>query len=880
MSQPALLRTIKYRSLENQKYDTVYNRLTFNIPQDMLSTDMSQSYINFKLRVMAKNTKEAITTEELAKMTANDIAIGFGFEDNVYSPACLVQSCVLKKGSDGSIIETIPFSNIISQTMFQLTQNKDTIMNNNIFNGIALETKEFYGETSNLIKNPIEVKIMLSELFQICKNNTNFWLSETKGLIIELVLEDKKSIMKLNRVDGSLLTIEDSADNTNNRNIFPNSVESNRLQSFQSGKFQNIVEGDETLIGVAKSRVMFSQHNSTLFHFTPDTTKPATDIPRNQELILKAEYDNANAELLKENIKVNSNVKMMFRLKTTTGNIPKLFTMLNKITEIIDKTAGTPATPALLTYNNIGGKTPAVAPAEWATQAGYYLTGGAVSTDFSCDVAIDATTGNYSINNVVFDLTKAYTTGAKYIVPANKMGGSPAVGTGVANVEDLEITINANSAVGATPTFTVGGRRNPPPTPTPAVPASPAKIVFKNSWYADNALDLEYQGFFVVDGVVNEKTIDAELRDNMRKNIMVFTKAEMEVLKTNGVVVGEADVFLPTEATFNLGVQVAHKQSYPVPANDPTTQAEMITNFKHNIIAPEMFKQNKVNSNGFVKLPNSGKKVKIQFIKTLPADLFEVEFSDLNMSVDFGFQFQGIHRLTPTSDYILNSSDAEKLDVIFDDIVKPKSLFHEVELDLFNKVKGGITYEIDLAELVLVQESKNKKMPMGSVFSTYHIEPFTIEGTNYSYERQMNVSEPNCYNIALLTPDNSDSLISGGRNIYQYRYQINNIANTSNDIELKTLSSDYPSSLHMDKMLEYFGNSTSKLMNFFGINGLENSAHPVSLLPMKVYTASDPSNYYSNPRGFTVQLAIHADKSKAPLKSGTCYFLKSVIKSL
>ena len=173
MSQPALLRTIKYRSLENQKYDTVYNRLTFNIPQDMLATDMSQSYINFKLRVMAKSTKEAISTEELAKMTANDIAIGFGFEDNVYSPACLVQSCVLKKGSDGSIIETIPFSNIISQTMFQLTQNKDTIMNNNIFNGIALETKEFYGETSNLIKNPIEVKIMLSELFQICKNNTN-----------------------------------------------------------------------------------------------------------------------------------------------------------------------------------------------------------------------------------------------------------------------------------------------------------------------------------------------------------------------------------------------------------------------------------------------------------------------------------------------------------------------------------------------------------------------------------------------------------------------------------------------------------------------------------------------------------------------------------
>ena len=187
-----------------------------------------------------------------------------------------------------------------------------------------------------------------------------------------------------------------------------------------------------------------------------------------------------------------------------------------------------------------------------------------------------------------------------------------------------------------------------------------------------------------------------------------------------------------------------------------------------------------------------------------------------------------------------------------------------------------INNEWDILDLYF----KNHRYP----FSGHHLDSyrnFIIENNVFSYEKQFNVSQPNVYNIVLLTPDDT-SLVSTAtdRNIFSYRYQINNISNTSTDINLKTLITDYPSSLHLDKMVDYFSNSSYQIKPLFGIKGLENVAHVPSILPLKIYTANDPTAFESNPSGFTVQLAINSNQLEGFLKRGTCYFVKSMIKTM
>jgi hypothetical protein len=77
------------------------------------------------------------------------------------------------------------------------------------------------------------------------------------------------------------------------------------------------------------------------------------------------------------------------------------------------------------------------------------------------------------------------------------------------------------------------------------------------------------------------------------------------------------------------------------------------------------------------------------------------------------------------------------------------------------------------------------------------------------------------------------------RNVFNYRFQINNISNTQTDLQLKSLVSDYPSSLHLDKQIDYFSNSSYQMKTMFGIKGLENVAIVPSILPLKIYSAND-----------------------------------------
>ena len=243
MSQP-ILRQLKLRSEEQQTLNTKYNKSTVIIPADaMYSTDLSQSYLNLKLKIKTNKDKE-ITTADLVHLKSKDLSVSFGHGSLDYSPACLIKNCVLKTGN-GSIIESIPFSNIISQSLYQFINNKESVSNKSLLSGMCFESNALNGSMSSIVKNPIQIQIPLSDLFQSCQSS-NWYMSETKGLIFDLEFEDKKNLMKLNKINSRLHKNEDYADATQNLLNLKPTIDFNDLLSFDDPEKFYFTEVDGT----------------------------------------------------------------------------------------------------------------------------------------------------------------------------------------------------------------------------------------------------------------------------------------------------------------------------------------------------------------------------------------------------------------------------------------------------------------------------------------------------------------------------------------------------------------------------------------------------------------------------------------------------------
>jgi hypothetical protein len=220
-------------------------------------------------------------------------------------------------------------------------------------------------------------------------------------------------------------------------------------------------------------------------------------------------------------------------------------------------------------------------------------------------------------------------------------------------------------------------------------------------------------------------------------------------------------------------------------------------------------------------------------------------------------------------------------------------------------VQDAYTYLIDRAEIVLVQHSIDPTMPMSPIYSTLRCEVATIENSNLEqYNRQIVVNEPNCYNIILLTPQYSastrigtdasgddashyysyhnESLISYARNTNSYRWSINNIDDTNRQIEVQTNVSKYPSSLHLEKLLDTITNDDAKLKTLSGVLSVPRShSDPVVCFPLRVYKAFDDMNTYLRPNGFTAQITLLGDSiHNMNILEGPIFFFKQVLKMI
>jgi hypothetical protein len=904
MSMPLQIRTVKYRSKENQKYNPKYNRASISIPNDNLATDMTQSYISLSLRITSKNGSE-LTTDDLMTLKDLNMSISFGYGEHSYSPACLFKSVVLKKGSDGSIIESLPFSNFITQALYQLTTNKEIQSSTNLLNGTASywgKGSSIDSKLSSLLKNPVQVQVSLSDLFGSCKNNTNFWMSETGGLTIEVLFEDKLDLLKVEQIKDNIESGTNDVEPIVFGNTFKKTLEFNNTKSYKSDLFPTVdnldLEYTTNEISNPKGGVAFGL----------DTFKEASLVPLESDVSAPANqclyFKDEGLTLLEINqlgIDVSQTVKLNFDIKSGSG-APKVFEMHNIVMEIKPYASATPEIPAVLQYNYIGGYVPPVAvpnvlPTEWTLTPpssqeliDYYLPpnedgiNALIPTDILCNVSINAEDGLYTIQPT-WNPATTYYTGQIFIIPAHYLGGLPSFGTGTPNSQDCVVEIESLSLTEPyiPITWAVSGFADPIPEPTPAQEEVKAHLVMTDAWYSAQStndikfkrVDVLYQQDQLTRPTIYSTNLSEIFLDNLEENRMLVNGTFYEALQNAGLISIDG---LPQPIAFELGLQISYPQSYPTGEGKPS-MIQMINDDDINIIAPELVEGDTMSSNGLVRFPNTGKGCRLSRVITGGGGNYILEFTDLNWSRTVGDTFHGIYR-TGSGKWAQKSDMAPTVDIIVFNVLQPRFLptGHE---DLTDKLKAGLTYDIDLMEVVLQQETKNKKMPMAKAFTTYKVEPFTIENYQYAYERQFNVLENSVFNIALIMPYSSSTLIPSNRNVHSYRWQINNISNTSNQVNLRSLTSDYASSLHLDKMLDYFNNSTSRIRNFYGILGLESQAQPVCMLPLKVYAVGDSNSFYTNPRGFTAQIELNASQeSGKPIDTGNCYLVKSLIMSI
>jgi hypothetical protein len=178
------------------------------------------------------------------------------------------------------------------------------------------------------------------------------------------------------------------------------------------------------------------------------------------------------------------------------------------------------------------------------------------------------------------------------------------------------------------------------------------------------------------------------------------------------------------------------------------------------------------------------------------------------------------------------------------------------------------SYNINTAELVMVQEGKKSSDNTPKVYTTWKMEPSLIDYNTNKWQKQF-ILEPNVSNALLLYPeqltDGKQSLYSIDNNLATYRWSLDNIDNTNRDVQMD-------SALYYDKLIETLNNTGVKIKNI-------NDDFGGTLLPMKIYTAMDSNNIYMDNKTHTLQIVLNAGIDLQFLPKNL-YLFKQVVKTL
>ncbi len=201
------LKVQKLRSLENGIYKESYNRVRFQISADDMSTDMSESYLAFKLYIVNGLTGKPYTAEEILNLDKSKVMFSFGSSlGEAYSPACLIKTARLfSMMGEMTLLEEVNYCNVITQTLNNFAKDFESLSAESLMtmastgslmmSSVGAGVGSYFGAELSLADQSVQVNIKLSEIFGVCKTN-NFHLSMTGGLMAEFELEDTHSLIQ------------------------------------------------------------------------------------------------------------------------------------------------------------------------------------------------------------------------------------------------------------------------------------------------------------------------------------------------------------------------------------------------------------------------------------------------------------------------------------------------------------------------------------------------------------------------------------------------------------------------------------------------------------------------------------------------------------
>jgi hypothetical protein len=910
-----MLRTLRVRSQENAEYTQSYNRMRFIISPDGMSTDLSQSYLAFKLYVVNGRTRQPYTDEEIKTLCFSNIM--FSFSDSVgeaYSPACLIKTARLFY--KGQPLEEIQYSNVLSQTLKQFQSDFETLasesimsMNNTgmLLNGsLATSTSSYFGAPQSLTDPAVQVNIPLKDLFGVCKSN-NFLIDS--DVLIELELEDSKQLIQQSCV------VDLSAPLPNEVNITPttsNVFVTGFTSTVATNKFANLCPTQNLFS--ESSREMVSLFNKTSkvistpqsYRFGSDYfdnlfTGAITQVPTNTLTVntyyritilgalTLAEWTTAGwrgsalpvlgdyfkclavtvaggsciavnadnkipavpgtvtnkinittslpwttANLNELELKAGALLKLVFRL-TQPNHVDRFFEFMSLIQSVTAFNAGAGAT---IVFND--------------SFAYPIYTGDLVGTVVSLDAfelipnseQFTLTQEQYEeliSDNKITGLTEAQV--QKLQIAGVLSGGTLAeVGAGIRHLTGGNVMFNCGISINSTAAV------------DPAV----------------NALISIYPDVYDSPDVPSLRRLYSSQTKKLptQQGLLRVVKATKNVANPTT----QWDLLFHTAGLENNNSLQSQNLQVPVSGAGAIIAGPAV---KTTMLSAYLNVFNSKIPKGLISAKTMvvGEWYGISNVGSVGTGSIDTLWNNCGNPAAAAVAGQSFYCTAPMVD------NAEDTTVIW---LQPNRSHAEYK---------GKTWMISKAEVVLVQHERDPDMPPAPIYSTFRTEAFTIENKLLTdYQRQFIVSEKNCFNLIVATPnytaDSEDlypeSLISKSHNINQYRFAVNNIDDTNRPILIKNNTSSAPSTLHLDKLMDTFKNNMGGLMSMSGINGVWRSVDAPVCFPLKIYTAMDAEmNYLSGLNGYTIQWSAVGDSThNMYIQPGACFLFKQCFKTL
>jgi len=834
MSGPNLIRTIKLRSVENAVYTPSYNRVSFSVSEDDMSTDLSKSYLAMNLSLIDTTTKLPVTATQVNGWGSVGLSVSFGNDHTAYSSSCIIKTARLIAKGGGQILEEIQFSNVLSQTLYQLTHDAELAESMSILyatgqsSGMGSSFNAAIGALAFTVKNnvvePLQVHIPLTDMFGVCKS-TNFHLSQTKGLIFQFELED-------------------------NLNLFQYIPKASQQDPEVASNFNVMGELGFDDAGAPAATETRPPPNYV------DGTMP-------QKLVW---YPTPETQVLKPKLNIQPNDRRSIINVTHDG-----LRITNN--QFMDSPQGLGPT-----YQGAFFDEPF-----WGTGAlSYFGKAGEAVGDRTLRITAKLPPVGSGPSGVPTAPTEAQLSALGFNV-----GTILKVSW---RVVDISVLANANSPIKQSGkkieefvTITAIGTDG---VPTATI-VTDSRLTFAMDLGAIYMPQLEAVEIMTQ---VNKQqmilSLDKELGlfdALVATNSIVMDAADLAPLIQLGAVIAAAPVngvttFSPGFGQIELAVSMERTATGVAATDGKLCVAPYVSNEGTNAA--------QLTSSGIIRLPSQGKGVKVVAVEGPVDGYYNVRFSDLGMTPLTNPLAKQVLSWTPTPQPYVDT---------YTPIAATRwkwAVFGATSTGVQpngSDLLTPLSYSIDKFELILVQQSKSPRMPMTKLYSTYKMEPAAIESDQYQWQRQFIVNDGSCYNIALLTPDytgsglslGKGSLVSRRRNISRYRWQVNNVDATNRDITIQDQRSDYPSSLHRDKLTDWFANSDMNLMTLEGITPLAMNPDPVSILPLKVYSGVIGSNYIVNPANYTAQLVCYGDSSLIrPIQKGPVFLWKFCIREV